>query len=379
MSDNEQPGHAMTVQEFTDALIRVGLVALMVVASFRVFSPFLSLMIWALILAVTIYPLHQGLAARLGGNQGRASTVIVIVGLLGIGIPVVLLGGSLAEHATSIADRYHAGTLELRPPKENVANWPVVGEDVYNAWSAASENLPAFIQANKTSLESLITSGMSAAKSTVGTVLLFLGSLIVAGIMMAFGHSANDAMENIVTRIVGPKHGAEVHNLATMTTRSVAAGVLGVAFIQAVLVGIGLLGAGVPAAGLLALVVLLLAIMQLPAALVVIPVVIWIFKNGDNSQVMAIVWSVYLVVAGLADNVLKPMLLGRGVEAPMPVILLGALGGMMSMGFVGLFVGAVILAVGYQLFMKWVAMHEAEEAAEAAAAAASNEEAEASE
>ncbi|QFU77783.1 AI-2E family transporter [Halioglobus maricola] len=358
----------MTVQEFTDALIRVSLIALMVILSFQVFSPFMSLMIWALILAVTIYPLHQSLAQKLGGNQGRASTIIVLIGLFGIGIPMVLLGSSIAEHATSVADRYQAGTLHLKPPKETVADWPVVGEDVYKAWSAASANLPAFIEANKTSIESLVSSGMAAAKSTVGTVFLFLGALIVAGIMMAFGESGSAAMDSIIVRIVGPKHGSEVHTLATMTTRSVAAGVLGVAFIQAVLVGVGFLAAGVPVAGLLALVVLLLAIMQLPATLVIIPVIIWLFKASDHSQVMNIIWSIYLLAAGLSDNFLKPMLLGRGVDAPMPVILLGALGGMMSMGFVGLFVGAVVLAVGYQLFMKWVAMHEAEEAAEAAAA-----------
>ena len=161
MSDNDKQMHPLTVQEFTDALIRVGLIALMVVMSFRVFSPFLSLMIWALILAVTIYPLHQSLAARLGGNQGRASILIVLFGLLGIGIPVVMLGASLAEHATSLADRYNAGTLHIKPPQEKVADWPVIGNDVYTAWSAASANLSDFIEANRTAVESMISSGMS--------------------------------------------------------------------------------------------------------------------------------------------------------------------------------------------------------------------------
>ena len=147
-----------------------------------------------------------------------------------------------------------------------------------------------------------------------------------------------------------------MHTLATITTRSEAAGVLGVALIQAIQVGLGFILAGVPAAGVLAFIVLLMAIMQLPAILVILPVIVWIWNGGDSGTVMNIVWTVYLLLAGLSDNILKPLLLGRGVEAPMPVILIGALGGMISTGFIGLFTGAVVLAVGYQIFMQWVAM-----------------------
>jgi predicted PurR-regulated permease PerM len=144
--------------------------------------------------------------------------------------------------------------------------------------------------------------------------------------------------------------------------------VLGVALIQAILLGVGFMLAGVPAAGLLALIVLLLAIMQLPATLVSLPVILWLWNSGDGGTVMNVIWTVYFVLAGLADNVLKPMLLGRGVDAPMPVILIGALGGMVSSGFIGLFTGAVILAVGYQIFMQWVATKSEDEGADQAEA-----------
>ena len=197
---------------------------------------------------------------------------------------------------------------------------------------------------------------------------MFLGALIVAGIMMAFGRSGSDAVNHILCRIAGREQGSKVHTLATMTTRSVAAGVLGVALIQAILLGVGFMLAGVPAAGLLALIVLLLAIMQLPATLVSLPVILWLWNSGDGGTVMNVIWTVYFVLAGLADNVLKPMLLGRGVDAPMPVILIGALGGMVSSGFIGLFTGAVILAVGYQIFMQWVATKSEDEGADQAEA-----------
>jgi predicted PurR-regulated permease PerM len=358
----------MTAAEFTDGLIRVGLILIMVVASFQVFSPFMNLMMWALILAVTIYPSQQKLAARMGGRQGRSATVIVLIGLLILGLPIAVIGSSLAQQATALAESYHAGTLALPPPRESVAGWPIVGEQIFSAWSAASSNLHAFIEANTATIETAVAHVLAVAKNTAGNVLMFVGALIVAGIMMAYGKGGSDAMYAIFSRLAGPEQGPKVHTLATMTTRSVAAGVLGVALIQAILVGLGMVLAGVPAAGLLAGVVLLLAIMQLPVVLVTVPVIVWLWNSGDAGTVMNIVWTLYLFFAGLADNVLKPMLLGRGVDAPMPVILIGALGGMISTGFIGLFVGAVVLAVGYQIFMQWVAVQvdasESEEVSE---------------
>jgi predicted PurR-regulated permease PerM len=360
MNNPANDRQAMTVEQFTDALIRVAIVGLLVIAALRVFSPFMDLMLWALILAVTIYPAHQALAARLGGKQGRAATLIVLVGILILGVPVALLGASLAEQLGSAYQAYESGTLSIGPPPESVAEWPLIGERVYETWGAASANLPEFLEANKTAIESAATKTLAVAKSTAGSVVMFIGALIVAGIMMAFGQTGSDAVNHILRRIAGEEQGTKVHTLATMTTRSVAAGVLGVALIQAVLLGLGFMLAGVPAAGLLALIVLLLAIMQLPASLVSLPVILWLWNSGDGGTVMNVIWTVYFILAGLADNILKPMLLGRGVDAPMPVILIGALGGMVSSGFIGLFTGAVILAVGYQIFMQWVAMKAGE-------------------
>lgn len=166
-------------------------------------------------------------------------------------------------------------------------------------------------------------------------------------------------MERILARLAGAARGPQLHTLTTATIRSVATGVIGVAFIQALLLGVGFLAAGIPAAGILAGVVMLLGILQLPALLISLPVIGYLWWAGDGSTAMNVVFSVYLVVAGFADNVLKPLLLGRGVDVPMPVILLGAIGGMASAGIIGLFLGAVLLAVGYQVFMDWVDREEA--------------------
>ena len=181
-----------------------------------------------------------------------------------------------------------------------------------------------------------------------------LYSLIIAGIMMAYGEGGSRSMLKILSRIVGPDYGKEVQRLSTMTTRSIAVGVLGVALIQAVILGVGFVFAGVPAAGVLAIVVIVIGVLQLPALLISIPVIGYLWAATDYSTTHNIVWTVYLIVGGFSDNALKPILLGRGVEAPMPVILLGAIGGMVTSGIIGLFLGAVFLAVGYRIFMQWV-------------------------
>jgi predicted PurR-regulated permease PerM len=184
---------------------------------------------------------------------------------------------------------------------------------------------------------------------------MFAFAFVVAGIMMAWGEAGARAMLEIFERFAGLARGQEFTALSTATVRAVASGVIGIACIQALLIGVSLLIAGVPFAGVLAVIVLVLGIAQLPALLVTLPAIGWIWASGDYATVPAVAYSVLLFVAGFADNVLKPIMLGRGVDAPMPVILIGALGGMATSGILGMFIGATLLALGYQIFMRWVA------------------------
>ena len=182
-----------------------------------------------------------------------------------------------------------------------------------------------------------------------------MAAFIIAGIIMAFGQSGSHGSLAIFERLVGNTRGSEYVRLSTATIRAVAQGVIGVALIQALIVGVALLIAGVPWAGVLAVLVLILGIAQVPALLVTVPAIVYIWSSGAYSTVVAIAYTVLLVLSGMADNVLKPLMLGRGVDAPMPVILLGALGGMAAAGILGMFVGATLLTLGYQIFMGWVA------------------------
>jgi predicted PurR-regulated permease PerM len=340
-------------KEMMDTLIRIGVLAVLVVWISRIIDPFVGLLLWALILAVTLYPLHQMLARRLGGRQGRAATLLVLAGLLLIGLPMVLLGSSFASHIHDLHTAFREGQIAIDPPAASVAEWPIIGEEVFAAWSQAANDMPAFLEELQPQLGNFSKFLLAQAASTAGAVALFLVSLAVAGIMMAYGRSGSDAILRILMRLTGEVKGPRVHALATATTRSVATGVLGVAFIQAILLGLGFLWAGIPGAGVLAIIALVLGIAQVPALVVSIPAIAYIWWGGDASLGNILV-TVYLVAATLADNVLKPILLGRGVDAPMAVILLGAIGGMIAAGIIGLFIGAVLLAVGYQIFMAWV-------------------------
>jgi len=325
------------------------------VLCYRIFSPFLSLMVWALILAVTLFPAHQKLARRLGGKQGRAATLLVLGGIGLIVVPTTVLMGSLGDSVHDFIGSVRDNTLRIPAPSPSVAEWPVIGKKVHGLWSQAHEDLPTVVQSMQPKIGELSRKALGMVASIGGSVLLFLFSFIIAGIIMAFGQAGAGSTKSIFDRIVGIGRGERFANLCTKTIRAVAQGVLGVAFIQAIVVGLVMMIAGIPFTGVLALIVLLLGIAQIPALLVTLPVIAYIWVSGDYATVPAVIYSVLLFLAGMLDNVLKPLMLGRGVDAPMPVILLGALGGLATSGIIGMFVGATLLALGYRIFMGWVA------------------------
>lgn len=340
-------------RDLTDLFIRLAVVGLVVFVSFKIFNPFMGIMLWALVLAVTLYPMHQKLSVKLGGSQGKASTIIVLVGALLIGGPVVMMADSLSIYAQQTQASIKSDTFSISKPPESVASWPLIGKKVYSAWDQAASDLPHFIKKHKSSVTDFTKSALGFVSAFISSTFSFFFSLIIAGIMMAWGKEGSASLLKISCRIAGNDEGTSLHKLSTATIRSVSMGVIGVAFVQAILFGAGLFMADIPGAGLIALFVLLLGIAQIPAAIVAFPVIAYIWYTGDSAMVN-ISFTVYFLFAGLADNVLKPLLLGRGVDAPMPVVLLGALGGAVSAGLLGLFIGAVFLSLAYVIFMTWV-------------------------
>lgn len=337
-----------------DTLIRVGLIVVLAVLCYQVFSPFLKLIVWSIILAITLYPLHQRLARRLGNKQGLTSAILAILGIALIVVPTWLLMNSFADSVRGFIGAVQQNTLEIPPPREGIRNWPVVGKNIYDTWSQARADLPGLVQSMQPKIGELARDALSMVARIGGTMLLFLASFLIANIVMAYGNSASRGARSFFSRVAGTARGEELSKLALATIKAVALGVIGVAAIQALLVGLALLLAGIPVAGVLAIITLVLGIAQVPALLVTLPVVIYIWSSGDYGSTAAIIHTIILLVTGMADNILKPLMLGRGVDVPMPVILLGALGGMASGGILGMFVGATVLALGYELFRNWV-------------------------
>jgi predicted PurR-regulated permease PerM len=340
-------------RDLLDVLIRAALIAVLAIFCFRIFAPFLDLMVWAVILAVTLYPLQIRLRHTFASKDGLIATLIVLVAFAVILVPTYLLGVAVAdsiERAMSIAK---GGTFHIPPPAESIAGWPVIGQRVYDFWLQASTDITGLVQRFAPQLKAVGLALLGTVTGLGAALLVFFVSLIVAGILMAYGENGHRSAVLIASRISGPENGNQIADLCTATIRAVAQGVVGIAFIQMLLIGIGFVVMGIPGAGLLALAVLLIGIMQLPATLITVPVIIFVIMTQGVSTA-TIVFSIYEFVAGLADNVLKPLLLGRGVAVPMPVVLIGALGGMVTGGVIGLFIGPVMLAVGYQLFWRWV-------------------------
>jgi predicted PurR-regulated permease PerM len=247
------------------------------------------------------------------------------------------------------------GTLHVPPPPEGVAEWPVVGEKLAVVWGQASSNLATFIERYREQLKPVWGFVVAQAAGAGAAALLFMIAIILSGLLMAKAEGFTAGLKTIAVRLAGDQ-GAEMVTVAGATIRSVVQGVLGVAVIQALLSGIGMLVVGVPGAGLWAGLVLLLAIMQLPPILVLGPAMVYVFAS--SSTVTAVLFLIFGLVVSGSDAFLKPLFLGRGLAIPMPVILIGAIGGMMLSGIVGLFIGAVVLALAYQMAIAWIEPRE---------------------
>ncbi|RZJ01399.1 MAG: AI-2E family transporter [Brevundimonas sp.] len=331
-------------------IIQLGLLVLLVYASARVIVPFVSLLAWAAILAVLLYPLHLWLSRRAGKTS--SAWIIGIAGVVLAVAPMVLLTASLSSAVSGLISDLQNNTLTLPPPPPGLADVPVVGVKAYAAWTNAAANVPATLAENKETIRS-VTSGLVAFAGKMATAeLAFILSFVIATIFIAFGASITNFNRRLLQILTNSgDQGARLLALTVATIKGVALGVVGVAAVQAALLGVGFFLIGLPGAILVTLLVFLLGIVQVPAVLVSLPVIAYVFLKEPLTP--ALIFGVWTFVAGLSDNFLKPLMLGRGLEVPMPVILIGVIGGMIADGLLGLFIGPVLLAVAYVLFMDW--------------------------
>ena len=349
--------HAPSRSTILDLALQIGLIALLVYACSRFISPFSDLLLWSAILAVMLYPLHLRLVVRLG-NRWSA----LLIGLLGVTVMLVVMVTvvtSIASSLYSLIVGLHNQSLTVPPPPSWLAELPLVGQKLTEAWVLVATNMPAAFTKYREVLSEPAARLVSSAGGLVAGQLSFVLSFAIAAVLVAYGKGAADFARRLLGRFTGSEErGGHLVTLTASTIRGVAVGVVGVAVIQALLLAVGFFAIGLPVAGLWTVVMLLLCIVQVPAVLVTLPIIAYVLATEATQP--AIIFLVWTLVAGLSDNVLKPLMLGRGLEVPMPVILIGVIGGMIADGLLGLFVGPVVLAVGYVLLIEWMRQRRAQ-------------------
>ncbi len=340
------------IRNAVEVTVRLGAIALMVGWCLLIVAPFLGIVAWALIIAIALDDAFESLCRRLGGRRVLAAVLAVGLALALIFGPAALLSESLISAAQQLAHELKGRGLTLPPPGPEVREWPVIGPAVHEAWLRASENLVETLGRLRPQLQ--VASGwlLTTAGAVGAGILELIASIVIAGAMLVRSEQRRESVARFADRMAGPVRGPELAALATATVRSVVQGILGVAALQSFLAGTAFVVAGIPGAGLWALVVLVAAVVQIPVALaMVVPVAIGFMQLPTGAAIALLVWC---MAVGLVDNVLKPILFGRGVRVPMLVIFMGALGGMLTMGILGLFLGAVVLTLGFELFKAWL-------------------------
>ena len=343
--------------------LQIVTITLLVLLCLWVIAPFVTLVIWAVIIAVAVYPAFTKLATMLGGRKKLAASLLVLLGLLVLVVPAWLMTDSSINATQSVAANLQGGEVSIPPPADKVASWPLIGKQLHALWSQAANDLESLVNQFRPQLISVGETVIKAVGGVVLGVVQFVASIFIAGVLLLSAGTGYRACCTIATALSG-EHGRPLTDMSIATIRSVSKGVVGVAMIQALLAAIGLVVAGVPAAGIWASLVLVVAVIQLPPLLILGPIAVWVFSVADTGP--AVVFLVYSIIVSLSDGFLKPMLLGRGMDIPMLVILIGAIGGAISAGLLGLFLGPVVLAVGYKILVEWMALHESQLPADSA-------------
>ena len=339
--------------EITRTVLAILFMGLLIASSLWILSPFLAAIVWATLIAVATWPLMRSVERLLGGRRKLAVAVMTIA-LLGV-VMVPLLAGvaAVVTHADGIAGfAQKLSTRHLPPAPAWLEKIPLVGAKAADTWNnAAEKGLPALLK----EASPYLSGGAHWLAERIGniTALLaqFLLTVIITAVMYATGETAVAGVKAFFRRLHGGR-GEALVDLAGGAIRAVAMGVVVTAVVQSLLAGLGLLIAGVPLVGLLTVLMFILAIAQIGPLPVLLLVVIWSFSALPPAwATFVLVWS---AVAGLVDNFLRPILIKKGADLPLLLIFAGVIGGMISFGLIGIFVGPVVLAVTYTLFQAWV-------------------------
>jgi predicted PurR-regulated permease PerM len=333
-----------------EASIYIGLAILLATACLLILRPFIPLLTWGIVIAVATYPGFRKLQNVLGGHETLAAVVCTLILLAVLIVPAILLAQGLVAGIQSVTAHVKDGIAVVPPPPPTIESWPVIGAPLQSVWGLASRDLTEAVKTFAPQIKTVMP-GLLSASAGIGIIVLqLLLSILVAGVLLANVPAAHEFTCFLANRLFGER-GPEFQQLVGTTIRSVTFGILGVALIQSAFAALGFLVVGMPAVGLWTVIFIFAAVVQ-AGGLVLIPAVIYVFATATVTK--AVIFLVWCIIVGLMDNILKPLLLGRGAAVPVAVVFLGAIGGFMAMGVIGLFVGAIVLSVGYKLSLAWL-------------------------
>jgi predicted PurR-regulated permease PerM len=339
------------VATWVDIAIRLGVLAFLLYWSYLLVRPFITIMVWSVVLTVALYPVYEVMVSWLGGRRRLAAALLTLINLLIVIGPAMWLALSLIDGLRTLSDKLDVSAFALPPPPIAIKSWPFVGETLYQYWELASTNLHAALVKIGPELKPVGSFLLQiAAGAGVGTV-KFLVAVVVAGFLFSPAPLLVDELKQLSRRIASGR-GEQFVRLAGDTIRAVSRGVVGISALQAFLAALGLYAIGIPVAGLLTMIILIFGIIQIGPTVIIIPLVIWTWISTDTTT--ALLFTAYMIPVSLLDNILRPLVLGRGLDAPILIILLGVIGGTISQGITGLFLGPIVLAVIWNLLMAWI-------------------------
>jgi len=337
-------------KELFETILQLFFIFLIVGFCLKLLLPFFMPILWAVILSVVFYPLFNSLQKILKGRKGLASVIITILIIAIMLVPLIYFLKAATGNFLELKNSFEAGTLKVSPPGPSIKEWPIIGKPLYEFLLSMSTDLEQGVVKYQDQIKELTSKIMASILSSGAAFLQFILSIIIAGILLVSPSSKAFFMK-FLKKIAG-NEAEEIMTISVSTIYQVVKGILGVAVIQTIIQAIGLFWADIPYAGILTLICLIFSILQIGPIIINIGVIIFLFSTGDSGY--AIFWTIYFIISGLSDNVLKPLLLGKGALVPMLVIFLGVIGGFIMSGFIGLFVGPIVFSIGYKLFVAWL-------------------------
>ena len=344
-----------------ETILQLGIIFLILGFCIKLLLPFMMPILWAIILAIVLYPMYDFLQKKLKGRKSLASFIITATILALIILPTVFFFNSVSSSVMDLKTGVENGTLKVATPGQNIKDWPIIGDKAYKILYSLSTDIEKGVLEYKDQIIEISKVLLSKAMSSIASILQIILSVIIAGVLMV-STKAKDLAVNFIRKIAGDS-GDEFLDISVSTVYQVVKGILGVAIIQTLIQAVGLFGCGVPFAGVLTVLCLMLSIIQVGPIIINIGVIAYLFSLDNTTA--ALLWTVFFAFSGLSDNVLKPLLLGKGAMVPMLVIFLGVIGGFMMSGFIGLFVGPIVFSIGYKLFAAWMDDTDEEEETEA--------------